>query len=111
MVFADGTSDPGYIVRQDGQFRPGGGGPVQRSWRCGPCERESQLEGYSQYSQVSIPGVDWAAVEAASVTGTEASSVGAQSNIKSIALGVGTGLAVWIITRMLDKVIFGKGRR
>lgn len=103
MVFADSTA-PGVVLRQPGQFAPGGGGPTQRSWRCGPCERESELEGYGRYGRYAQ------GPEAGGAATAMEESAGA-STTKSIAIGVATGLSVWIVTKLLDKHLFGKGAR
>lgn len=75
MIFADYTSC-------------GNCGPTAGSGRCIPCERESQLEYFG-------------AAEAAAAT----SAFSNRSAVQSIALGVGTGLTVWAITRFLDRHI------
>jgi hypothetical protein len=74
-------------------------GPTADTWRCDPCERESELEGFSdlRYLDVFSQGP-----EAAAVTSSEYYAGPGHSAVKSIGLGVATGLVVWMVTRGFD---------
>lgn len=60
--------------------------------RCLPCERESQLEGFF-------------GAETAPVTGPLGSP------LRTITLGVATGLTIWFVTRFLEHRLFKRSRR
>lgn len=75
----------------------GGCGPTGRSWRCGPCDTTSSLEGFGQAGSTSAIGVEQAAL---------AKNVSAA---QSVIMGVATGLTVWALTHFLEKRVL-KGR-
>lgn len=115
MVFAD----YGVVLRQPGQFAPGGGGPTTRSWRCGPCERESELDNYGFGPGIGTGGPmvpPWTlrgyaqGPEAGGAAASLEQAAGA-SVTRSIAIGVATGLSVWVVTKLLDRYLLKGGKR
>jgi hypothetical protein len=69
-----------------------------------PCEKEIAGFGAASTFDLDTLAPDVAANEAAAAAG--AGVAAANGNMSRLAWGVGTGLAVWILTRLLDKHLF-----